>query len=305
MKTQETRSLLQKRSALGSVCRKNLSGWLLLLPSVLLFYLIVWRPIVIGTVYSFFQLRGFEPVAFVGLKNYIHVLTDTLFFKILFNTLKYVFWSLIIGFPLPFILAVLLNEMRHGKEGFKFAMYFPCIIPGVAVSLIWALMYDPGTGGFLNMLLYQFGMEPFEWLQNKNWTIPLIVVSMTWNGFGGTVLFYVAALQGVNSELYEAARLDGAGLWQRFRYIQLPHMYGLALLMLIRQIISVFQVFEQPLLMTGGGPNNASTTLSLQSYNYAFVNFQTDKALTFGMITFIILVGLTVVYFKVDKKIEQ
>ena len=283
----------------------NLSGWALILPSILLFCLIVWRPIIIGIGYSFFKLQGFEPVKFVGLENYITVLTDTNFLQTLKNTGVYVICSLIIGFPLPFICAVMMNEMIHAQGFFKVSTYLPVIIPGIASCLIWKLMYMDGNGGFLNMLLYFLGIGPMQWLSNKALAIPLIVIAMTWNGFGSTLIMHLATLQGINQELYEAARLDGAGFFKRIRYVLLPHMSGILLLLAIKQIISVFQVTEQPLVMTGGGPNGASMSLGLTNYFYAFKYSQFDRSLALGVITFLLLMVFTLIYFKMDNKIND
>jgi multiple sugar transport system permease protein len=291
-------------SGFAAALRKNYTGWLIILPSLLLLYYIIWRPIFIGAGYSFFRLSGYSILKFVGFKNYIDVLSDTFFLQTLWNTVLYVLWSLLLGLPLPLIAAILINEMVHGKGIFKFAVYLPVIIPTVAASLIWYFIYQPGSDGLLNSMLYFIGIKPLQWLQDKNMTIPLIVISATWNGFGATMMVYLASLQGLNQELYEAARIDGAGLWRRAAHIMFPHMRGILLLLLIKQIIGVFQIMEQPLAMTAGGPNRASTSLALQSYNYAFVNFQTDKALAIGMLTFIMLLGLTWVYFSLDNKIN-
>ncbi|MBO5059469.1 MAG: sugar ABC transporter permease [Clostridia bacterium] len=285
--------------------KANFSGWMLIVPSLILFILIVWRPIVIGISYSFFELRGVTPAEFVGLENFRQVLADTNFIKTLLNTVKYVFWSLIIGFPMPFIAALMLNEMVNCKGYFKVAMYLPVVIPGMATCLIWKMIYMDGGGGFLNMLLYFFGIGPLNWLSNANLTIPLIVIMMSWHGFGTTLIMYLATMQSINQELYEAARLDGAGFWGRIRHVLIPHMSGTMLLLGIRQIISVFQVTEQPLVMTDGGPNGASTTLGLTGYNYAFRYGQYDKAMALGVISFLILLVLTFIYFYLDKKTQN
>lgn len=289
----------------SGIIRRNLSGWLLIFPSLLLFCIIVWRPIVIGIGYSFFKLQGFTPTAFTGLDNYIAVLTDTNFLQTLANTGVYVLCSLLIGFPLPFICAVMLNEMIHAKGFFKVSTYLPVIIPGIASCLIWKMMYMDGSGGFLNMLLYFLGLDPMQWLSNKSLTIPLIVIAMTWNGFGSTLIMHLATLQGINQELYDAARLDGAGFFKRLRYVLLPHMSGIMLLLAIKQIISVFQVTEQPLVMTGGGPNGASMSLGLTNYFYAFKYSQFDRSLALGVVTFLILILFTLIYFKLDSKVNE
>lgn len=288
-----------------TLLKRNISGWVLILPSLFLFFFIIWRPIVIGILYSFFKLRGFTPVEFVGLDNFRDILSDTNFLQTLLNTIKYVFWSLIIGFPLPFICAVFLNELIHMKGVFKVLTYLPVIIPSIAMSMIWTNVYMDGSNGMLNMLLSLIGVEPMKWLSNKDFVIPGIVIAMTWQGFGSTMIIYIASLQGVNQDLYEAARLDGAGFFGRFAHITLPHMKGIMLLMAIRQIISVFSITEQPLAMTGGGPNGASMSLGLTNYFYAFKYGQYDKSLALGVVTFCILIVLTFVYFGLDKRTEQ
>ena len=170
-----------KSRKLGDVFSRNVSGWLLIIPSVFLFTFIIWRPIVIGILYSFFELEGFTPIKFVGLKNFSDVITDTNFLQTLWNTVQYVFWSLIIGFPLPFVCAVMLNELVHCKNFFKISTYLPVVIPGIATCLIWKMAYMEGPGGLLNMVRYIFGAEPTNWISNKTLVIPLIVISMTWN----------------------------------------------------------------------------------------------------------------------------
>jgi len=285
--------------------KRNLSGWLLILPTLIFFIFLVWRPIIIGACYSFFKLEGFTPTEFVGLKNFKDVISDTNFIQTVFNTLKYVFWSLIIGYLLPLITAIFLNEATYGKSFFRTSFYLPAIIPAMATYMIWRVIFGDGGTGLLNMILNHFGVENANWLGNKELVIPLIITTMTWSGFGSTAVFYLASLQSVNNELYEAARIDGCKLFGRIRYVLIPHMRGIMLLSLVRQIMAVFNVTEQPLAMTGGGPNGASLSLGLTNYFYAFKYGQYDKALAVGVITFCMLSVLTIFYFKLDKKINE
>ena len=296
---------LKTRRGIGSIFRQNITAWILLLPSLLLFYFLVWRPIGTGLVYSFFKLKNYVPIEFVGFKNYHDVVTDMLFIKTLVNSAKYVLWSFVIGFLPPIIFAVILNEIVHMNAFLKFSIYLPVIVPSIAASLIWYFMYQAGDGGFLNMIIGKFGIAPSAWLQNQKMTIPLIIVSMTWRGCGSTMIMYLATLQGINQELYEAVRIDGGGLFRRLITITLPHILPVMLLLLIRQIIGVFQVMVEPMTMTGGGPDNASVSLSLQIYNYAFTYFQPERALALGVITFFLLIGITIFYFMADKKIGE
>lgn len=286
-----------------SKLQRNVPGWLLILPSLFLFVMLVWRPIIVGISYSFFDLKGFEPIGFVGIKNYIDVLSDTNFLKTLWNTVQYVFWSCM-GFPLAFIFAVMLNEMLHGSQFIKISTYLPNIVPSIAVAMIWKMVYMDGEGGLLNMLLYYLGVEPMSWLGNKSLVIPLIVFTLVWKGCGGSMIMYLATLQGINQELYEAARLDGAGFFGRIRYVLFPYMKGTLLLLFVQQIIGVFNISEQPLTMTGGGPNGASLSLGLTNYFYAFKYGQYDKSLALGVVTFLILISLTFLYHRLEKNAD-
>lgn len=275
-----------------------------MIPTLILLTLCLWRPMVIGTVYSFFKLQGFEPIEFAGLDNYISVLKDANFWIALVNSVKFVLWSLILGLPLPLFAAFLINEVVHGKTCFKIGLYMPVALPGIAVWMIWKLLYQPGPNGVLNMLFKIFGAGESMWLQNSSLTIFLIIIVMTWRGFGSTTLYYLAALQGVNQELYESAKIDGAGIWARIRYIMLPEVYPIVLLFGVRQIIGVFQTYEAVLTMTGGGPDNASLNLGLLTYRYAFGSFQIDKGLASSFVTFIMLMIITIIYFKLEKKLS-
>jgi multiple sugar transport system permease protein len=289
------------RTVLAEI-KLSTAAWLLLIPSLITFIIIVWMPLISGIVLSFFETKGYDAVKFVGLKNFIDVIQDSEFKSTLFNTFSYTFWSLLIGFMVPIFVAIILNEMVNFKAFFKFSVYFPTMVPGIACALLWYFMFDPGKGGLLNSILIQLGLPQSSWLQNPQLTIPLIVITMTWKGFGGTTLIYMASLQGINQELYEASTIDGANLLKRIRYITLPQISNIILLMLIMQIIGVFQVMAEPLAMTDGGPNNASTSLMLQSYLYAFRYFRADKSMALGVITFITLLMLTAVYQLFSKK---
>lgn len=294
-----------KRGGAVKVFKKNIASWVLLLPAVIMLYIVVWRPIAAGFTMSFFELKGYTPTKFIGFGNYINVFSDTLFIKTLFNTVAYVFWSLVMGYFLPVAIAIMINEVVHLKSFFKFTTYLPVMVPGIAASLIWYFLFLPGDSGVLNGILARFGAQPFGWLQEKQFTIPLIVFTTTWKSFGSTTIIYLAALQSIDQQLYEAASLDGAKTFSKIWHVTLPGIRTTMLLMLIQQIIGVFQIMTEPLAMTAGGPDNASLTLSLQGYYYAFTYFQAGNALALGAITFAILLVFTLFYFKLDKKFSD
>ena len=295
----------RSRKSIWVPTKRDVSAWMLILPALLLVYLCILRPQILGTYWSFFDMKGYKVQEFVGLDNYKTVIADSMFLKTLLNTCKYVLWSIVIGYFLPIVIAIFLNEIVHFRNTCRVLIYFPSILPVAGVMLLWYLIYYPDAGGLLNMLGGALGMEPYEWLQDGKWTILYIVISMTWSGCGSSVIYYFAALQGVSRELYEAAIIDGAGFIRRIRTITLPHIAGISLLFLVRQIIGVFSVMEQPLQMTDGGPNGASTSLGLLSYRYGFVNIKPDLAMAVGVIMFLILAVVTCFYFYLDKKIER
>lgn len=288
-----------------TVVRNESLMWLLLVPTVFTLILCSWNPIIRGMYTSFFRTRGFSVVEFVGLQNYINVINDTMFIKTLVNTFSYVFWSLLIGILPPLALAIALNETIHFKEGFKILMYLPAVAPGLAASIIWMNMYSPASGGMMNSILSMLHLPISKWLLNEKLVIPLIVISMTWKGYGTTMLLYLSSLQSLSQDLYEAAVIDGAGLWRRIITITIPHMAPTLLLMIVNQIIGVFQVFDPPLVMTDGGPNNASLTLGLTSYKMAFSYMQVDRSMALGTVSFLILLVATIFYFKMQKKLED
>jgi multiple sugar transport system permease protein len=284
--------------------RKNMMAWLLAVPALIVFIVYIWQPVVAEVYESFFHLQGFTTTNFVGLQNFKDAVQDTAFVQTLLNTVLYVLWSLLIGWPIPIITALLINEMRRFQGFFKFAVYFPAMIPSVASGMLWEFLYDPSNSGLLNMIFHGIGLPTSQFLQNGHMTIPLIVVSMTWGGFGGSTLLYLASLQGVNKELYEAAAIDGAGILRRVWHVALPQIAHIILLLVVLQVIGVFQTYVQPLVMTGGGPNNASTTLLLQSYFDAFRYFQVGKSMAIGVITLVLLIGLSFVYFRIQRKLD-
>jgi len=295
----------QRKKKLG--IRNDIDAWILMLPMVVILYLFVWRPTVMGTYWSFFNMKAYTVKDFCGFDNYVKVLSHTQFVPMLWNTVQYVLWSLVIGFFPPLFIAIMINEIVHFKGGFRVLIYIPAVIPGIAAMLMWYFMYYPDHTGLLNMILGKFGIEPYQWLNDPDFAILGIIIYSTWKGFAGSMLLYYASLQSVSVEIYEAAMIDGAGPFKRMWHVTRPAMEGLLLLNLVRQIISVFQIMEQPLAMTGGGPNGASTSLSYQLYQYGFNSGGkgTGQAMALGVIIFLILIVFTIFYFWLNRKVED
>ena len=282
--------------------KKDLPAWGLMLPSILIFSFFIWYPLVYGVVLSFAKVKGFQIVGFAGLRNYIRLFQQPVFWTALVNSFEYTFWSLIIGFMVPIVVAIIISELIHFTSLFRVAMYFPNIVPIISTTLMWRFMMDPGEGGLFNALIMKIGYEPFGWLQEAQFTIPLIVLTMTWKAAGATTIIYIARLKGINQNLYEAAALDGAGIWQRIRYVTLPQVFNLARLLFILQVLSVFQVLVEPMMMTSGGPNNASISMLYLNWRTAFVNFRIPEASAIGVIVSLILIALTIVHMRISSE---
>lgn len=285
--------------------KRTLSVWILLLPAVVILYLMVWRPSVMGIVWSFFKMNGYTPDKFVGIDNYVRVVTNSAFPTVMWNTVQYVFWSFVIGFIPPIIIAFVLNEMVHMRKLLRTTIYLPAVLPGITILLLWYFIYSPSETGLLNMILAKFGAAPYSWLNDSRFTILFIVIEMTWAGFPGTMFLYYTSIQSIDTSLYEAALLDGAGPVKRFVHVAIPQMAAIIVLNVIRQIISVFQVLQEPMVMTGGGPNGASTSVGYQLYQYGFVTGRVGESLALGTIVFLILIVFTCFYFYVNKRVEN
>lgn len=296
---------IQNVSKKRGFLKKDIVGWLIMLPTIILFAFFVWEPLIESIRLSLYTAKGIRLEKFVGLANYQKVFRHPDFFDAFINTFKYIFWSLIIGFFTPIIIAVLVTEMAHLKGIFKVGIYFPNIMPGMATVLIWQFFFRPGQTGVLNIILDKIGISPWVWLSNPKFTIPLIVMTMTWKGAGSTALIYMAGLSNINPELYEAATLDGAKIIQRLRYITIPNIFSLGKTLLILQVIAVFQILYEPLVMTNGGPNNASISIMQLVYNYAFRDFNYPEAAALSVLICIVLIILSGLYFKLTNTKED
>lgn len=282
--------------------KRDLMGWLVILPPVILFAFFVWEPLLESVRLSLYSARGVELQEFVGLQNYIEVFNDVNFKAAFLNTFKYIGWSLIIGFVVPIILAIFISETVRLKSFFRFAVYLPNIMPGMAVALLWVYFFKPGDTGVLNILLGKCGIAPSAWLNNAALVIPLIVIALTWKGAGSTSLIYMAGISGINPEYYEAAAIDGAGIGQRIFHVTIPCILSLGKTMLILQVIAVFQILYEPLVLTNGGPNNASLSIMLLVYKYAFNKYDYPNAAALSVVICMVLILLSGLYMALTRK---
>lgn len=274
----------------------GLSSILFALPLVLIFLYFSWGPIVRGLVLSFQKNNLVTTPEWVGTANFSYVLTDPQLPQATLNTLYFALLALIFGFPVPLFLAVFISELRKTGWLYNVFSYLPAVVPPVAAILLWKFFYDPGESGVFNAVLGWFGIGPFAWLNSPDLAMPAIVLEATWAGAGATSIIYLAALTGVRTELYEAAELDGAGIWRRVWHVTLPQIRGIILIMMLLQLIGTFQVFTEPFLFTGGGPDNATTTILLLIYRYAFINGDFGAATALSVLLALVLCVLSIVY---------
>jgi multiple sugar transport system permease protein len=243
-----------------------------LVPLLVIFGVFSWFPIVRAVVMSVQETNLVTAPTFVGLANFQHVLADPLLGTAVRNTAYFALLALLIGYPVPLVAAVLMREVRRGRGVYSALAYLPVVVPPVVAVLLWKFFYKGGPQGVFNTILGWVGLGPFPWLQDASWAMPSLVLAATWAGAGGTIIIYLAALTSVPPELYDASEVDGAGLWRKIWHVTLPQLRGVLLITLILQIIGTAQVFLEPYLFTGGGPSNATVTVLLLIYRYAFQN---------------------------------
>ena len=252
--------------------RDGLSTLVFVLPLLVIFGAFSWFPIVRAFVMSLQETNLVSEPTFVGLSNFSRVWADPLFGIAVRNTAYFALLALLIGFPIPIILAVIMSEVRRGKGLFSALAYLPVVVPPVVSVLLWRFFFDASPTGVFNTILGWVGLGPLPWLQDAASAMPSIVIEATWAGAGGTVIIYLAALLSVPPELYDAADVDGASIWQKIRNVTLTQLRGVLFVTLILQLIATAQLFTEPFLFTGGGPANSTTTVLLLIYHYAFQN---------------------------------
>ena len=261
-----------RRTPLTWVRGGGLTTLLFLLPMLLVFGIFSWYPIVKTGIMSLQQTNLVQDPTWVGLDNFRTVLNDPLLPTAVKNTAYFAFLALIFGYPVPLVAAVLMSEVRRFRGIYSALAYLPVVIPPVVAVLLWKTFYDASPDGVFNTILGWVHLGPYPWLQSQGWAMPSLVLESTWANAGTTVIIYLAALTGVNRDLYEAASVDGASLWRKVWHITVPQLRGVLLLTMILQIIGTAQVFLEPYLFTSGGPANSTLTVLLLIYDYAFGN---------------------------------
>jgi multiple sugar transport system permease protein len=280
--------------------KKNFWGYMFLVPATIIFILFMWVPIFKGLVYSFYHVDFVSGNTFVGLDNYVRAITDPDVLIAIKNTLYYMLLCLVFGFWVPIAFAIAISELRRFGGFVRVAAYLPFVVPGVVLYGLWRWLYDPV--GPINALLGTLGIDQIAFLTNTKWSMLSLVFMETWQQFGSGMLIYLAAVLSIPRDWYEAAEIDGAGVWARIRYITLPSLRSLIILMLILQIIGTSQGYQSQMALLDGGPNNTTLTYALLMVKYAFTRLDYGTATALGMLMFIVLGGLGILQFKLNKE---
>ncbi|MFF9218680.1 carbohydrate ABC transporter permease [Streptomyces viridosporus] len=280
--------------------RRNLTAHGFLVGAVLCFAVFSWYPMIREFFLAFQRTEGGE-VTWVGLDNLTTVLDDPAFWQAWRNTLLFTVLALVLGFAVPFVVAVVINEFHHGQGYLRLLVYLPVMLPPVASVLLFKYLYDPGYG-LLNELLGFLHLPGQQWLQDPDLSMLSVVIASTWMNMGGAALVYLAALQGIPGELYEAAELDGAGLFRKIWHVTIPQTRLILSLMLLMQVIATMQVFVEPFLLTGGaGPEGSTTTVVHLIYQYAFNFNDYGAAAALGLLLLVLLAGFSAAYVRLSR----
>lgn len=271
------------------------------LPLILIFALFSWWPI-LRSVQMSLQRTNFVVTQWIGLENFSRVLADPLLGRAVWNTVQFTLWSVVIGFPVPVLMAVFIAELRRARGFASVLAYLPVIVPPVVGVLLWKNFYSPDPAGLFNSVLHLFGAGPLPWLNSGDLVIPAIIIEATWGSFGTAMIIYLATLMTIRTELYEAAEIDGATIARRFWHITLPQMRGILLIMFLLQLIGVLQLFTEPYVMTGGGPENRSVTVLMLIYKYAFVAGDYGRATALSLLLAAALAILSGAYLWVTRR---
>ena len=283
--------------------RLNRTGWCFVIPRVILIILFVFYPMVQALITSF-QTGAGNNLTFAGIANYKRLLTDTTFRKALFNTLLY----LIIQVPIMILLALVISSMLNNKKlkfkgFFRTAIFLPCVTSLVAYSIVFKSLF--ATDGFVNSILMKLNLiaEPISWITDPVWAKILIILAITWRWTGYNMVFYLSGLQGIDDSIYEAADIDGAGAFKKFKSITLPMLKPIILFTTINSTIGTLQLFDETMNITQGGPANATITISQYIYNILF-KYSPDfgYAAAVSYVIVVMIVVLSFIQMKVGDK---
>jgi len=281
---------------------KNLVAYSFILPNLLGFAIFTLVPMVFSLGLALMSWDGANQVSWVGLDNFKSLLDDSTFKIALKNTLWYVGGTVPLTMACSLGLAVLLNQPIRGRNIFRTIYFFPYVASLVAVAVVWNMLFFPSAGP-VNEFLRMLGVEnPPRWSASVDWAMPTVVMASIWRNMGYYMIIYLAALQGIPRILYEAAEIDGANAWQKFRFVTVPMLTPATFFISIMLTITSFKVFDLILVMTNGGPGRATNVLVIHTYNTAFRQFRFGYSSAIAMVLFALVMVITIIQFYMERR---
>lgn len=284
----------------------NTAAYFFIAPALLAIFIFFFIPVVAAFIISFtdfdiYALGNLSTIRFVGIKNYIRLFEDPLFWLSLKNTSYYVLLATPLSIAVSLGAALLLNsKLLKYKAFFRLSYFTPYVTTLVAVAIVWRFIYHPKFG-ILNYFLGLVGINPIDWLGDPNWAMPAIVIMSVWKSFGYSMIIFIAGLQNIPEDLYEAASLEGAGEWQKFKSITLPLLAPTTLFISIITIVGYFQLFAEPYIMTQGGPLNSTLSIVQYMYQEGFKWWNMGYSASIAFVLFFIILIVTLIQFRVQK----
>jgi multiple sugar transport system permease protein len=288
------------RSLTAARTRESVAAYAFLSPNLVLLGLFVFVPLVGTVVISLQKTDGFGSGTFVGAGNYLRLVGDPLFWRSAANTVLFTLLVTPISMGLGLLAAVLLNSVLPARPALRSAVIVPMAISGVATALMGLLIFDENSG-LINLLLRSVGLPGVSWQSGGAAAFASVVLVTLWWRVGFNMLIYLAGLQGVSPDVYEAGRLDGASTWQLFRHLTVPLVGPSSFFLLIMNVIYSFQVFDLVFVMTGGGPENATSVLVTYAYDNGFVTRDQGYAAAIGLVLLLIMLAFTAVQWRISR----
>lgn len=278
-------------------------GLLFCLPAMIGLLFMTLYPMAASLYWSFCDYRVLLPPTFIGVGNYTHLVHDDVFWTSLWNTVYFAVFSIPLGIVVAFLLALLLNQKVRGLALYRTCFYVPSIVPLVASSVLWIWLFNPQSGPINDLLRHLGVANPPGWFSDPAWAKPAIILWSVW-GVGGAMIIFLAGLQDVPQELYEAAEVDGAQAWQRVLHVTLPFLSPHLLFVVVMGLIGAFQFFTPAYVMTGGhgGPVDSTLFYSFYLFLTAFADFKMGYACAMAWILLLLVLGATLLIFKTSAR---
>jgi multiple sugar transport system permease protein/sn-glycerol 3-phosphate transport system permease protein len=294
----------QRKSERVSLAERG--EWLLFLllvgPNLLLFVLFTYWPLFYNGYLSFVRWDMLAPVKrWVGLDNYVYLFSTASFGKILLNTALFTVAAVAITCLLGLGMALLLNQPLSGRNAVRSIAFSPVMLSGAAIGIVWIYIFDPRYG-LLDVLLRAVGIASPNWLLDTQWAMVAVVIVYVWKNIGYAIVIYLAGLQAIPRELYEAALVDGATPWARFRHVTVPGLSPVIFFLVLTTILATFQTFDVIKVMTDGGPVDATTTLIYYLYQEGFVGFNAGRAGVTAVVLFLMMLAITLVQMRYTER---